>query len=165
MNPEPVRRSPIRRTLSSWSIGAGPEAGAPHFRTGKVRRQQRAFASMDLFLAMAVFLFGFFSVAYLSTREMRLARAYYYDSIALSLVDGELEVLAAGEWRSLPEGPSRYRSQAATMHSLPPGELRVTRTPTQIQLEWIPAAKGNGRHITRAFSIAGEPDPQPERKP
>lgn len=126
--------------------------------------RRRGFVSMDLFLAMALFLFGFFGVAYISTREMRLARAYYYDAIAMSLVDGELEVLAAGEWQSLPEGESEYHSKAPTMDSLPPGEFRATRTTDRIQLEWIPDRKGNGRHIVRSFALKQTGAPNPEIK-
>jgi hypothetical protein len=116
-------------------------------------RCRRGFASIDLFLAMAIFLVGFFSIAYLSTREMKLARAYYYDAIAMSLVDGELEVLAAGAWRELPTGDSQYRSPAPTMKSLPPGEFRATRSESAIRLEWIPSSRGNGRRITREFAL------------
>jgi hypothetical protein len=108
---------------------------------------------MDLFLAMAVFLVGFFGVAYLASREMKLARAYYYDAIAMSLVDGELEVLAAGAWRSLPEGESTYSSKAPATRSLPPGRFLATRTPEVIRLEWLPAGKGRGRHIIREFAL------------
>lgn len=115
--------------------------------------RRRGFASIDLFLAMAIFLVGFFSIAYLSTREMKLARAYYYDAIAMSLVDGELEVLAAGGWRDLPTGETRYHSPAPTMKSLPPGEFRATRADRAIRLEWIPASRGNGRRITREFAL------------
>lgn len=117
-------------------------------------RRRRGFASIDLFLAMAIFLVGFFSIAYLSTREMKLARAYYFDAIAMSLVDGELEVLAAGAWRELPPGESEFRSKAPTRESLPPGKLRATRSDRLIRLEWIPAGRGNGRHITREFALA-----------
>jgi hypothetical protein len=120
---------------------------------------RRGFASMDLFLAMAIFLVGFFSLAYLSTREMKLARAYYFDAIALSLVDGELEVLAAGAWRELPVGESSYRSSAATMKLLPPGEFRATRTDRLIRLEWIPASRRNGRHTVREFTPPPGPAP------
>jgi hypothetical protein len=106
---------------------------------------------------MAVFIVGFFGIAYLSTREMRLARAYYYDAIAMSLVDGELEVLAAGEWRSLPLGASEFRSKAPTFESLPAGQFRATRTTEFVRLEWIPARKGDGRDIVREFRLAGDP--------
>lgn len=116
-------------------------------------QRRRGFASIDLFLAMAIFLVGFFSIAYLSTREMKLARAYYYDAIAMSLVDGELEVLAAGAWRELPAGESVFRSKAPTMDSLPPGRFLATRTDAVIRLEWIPANRGNGRHIVREFTL------------
>lgn len=126
---------------------------------------RRGFASMDLFLAMAIFLFGFFSVAYLSNRELRLARSGYYDAIAMALVDGEFEVLAAGAWSQLPEGQSPYRSKAPTMESLPPGTFRATRTAGFIRLEWIPRGKGNGRHIVRELPLEPAVRPAAEAQP
>lgn len=128
-------------------------------------RSRHGFASMDLFLAMAIFLFGFFSVAYLSTRELKLARSGYYDAIAIALVDGELEVLAAGAWVTLPEGQSPYRSKSPTMESLPPGVFRATRTTGFIRLEWIPAGKGNGRHIVREVAFAPSAKTLSEEQP
>lgn len=128
------------------------------------RRVRSAFLTMDLLFAMALFLFGFFGIAYVSTRELHLARADYYDAVAMSLVDGELEVLANGEWQTLPEGASSYRSTAPTMKALPPGEFRATRTRDHIQLEWIPAGKGNGRHIIRAFNLSPSTTPSEESK-
>jgi len=128
-------------------------------------RARHGFASMDLFLAMAIFLFGFFSVAYLSNRELRLARSGYYDAIAMALVDGEFEVLAAGAWIHLPEGQSPYRSKAPTMESLPPGAFRATRTDQFIRLEWIPLGKGNGRHIVRELAFGPAVPTSAEVKP
>lgn len=117
-------------------------------------RRAGGWMSVDLLIAMAIFLIGFFSLAYVSTSEMRLARSYYYDAVAMSLVDGELEVLAAGEWRELSEGPSDYEINALAFESLPVGKMLVTRTPQTIRLEWIPAGKGNGRRIARQFTIS-----------
>jgi hypothetical protein len=91
--------------------------------------------SVDLVVAMAIFLVGFFSLAYASTREMRLARSYYFDAVAMSLVDGELEVIAAGDWRSLADGVRDYTVEASAFKSLPDGKMQVTRTPELVRLE------------------------------
>lgn len=117
---------------------------------------ERGLASIDLFLAMAIFLVGFFSVAYVSKREQRLARAYYFDAVAMALVDGELEVLAAGAWRTLPEGESKFATTAKSFTNLPAGEFRASRTAQVIRLEWLPTGKGNGRRIVREFNPAGQ---------
>jgi len=109
--------------------------------------------SVDLVIAMSIFAVGFFSIAFVSTRELRLARAYYYDAVAMSLVDGELEVLAAGEWISLPEGVSGYTTRARAFDALPPGRLLATRRPDMVRLEWIPDRGGNGRRIVREFNL------------
>jgi hypothetical protein len=120
----------------------------------RTHRRARGFLSVDLVIAMAIFLIGFFSLAYVSNREMRLARAYYYDAVAMSLVDGELEVLAAGEWRTLTDGMREFEIKAPAFESLPAGKMQVTRTPELVRLEWIPAGKGNGRRIVREFAIS-----------
>ncbi len=71
----------------------------------------------------------------------------------MSLVDGELEVLAAGEWRALSDGKHDFKIKAPAFESLPAGKMQVTRTPDMVRLEWIPEGTGNGRRIVREFAI------------
>jgi hypothetical protein len=51
-------------------------------------------------------------------------------------VDGEMEILAAGQWRAVPEGTNTYAVHAAAATNLPPGQFRLIRTGNHLQLEW-----------------------------
>ena len=86
-------------------------------------------------------------------QETKAFQAAYYRAVAMEIVDGEMEVLAAGEWRVFPLGRQEYpvRAQAAT--NLPPGDFTLTRTETTLRLEWRPKARGQGSGFVREVAI------------
>jgi hypothetical protein len=69
----------------------------------------------------------------------------------MEIVDGELEVLAAGEWRSFSPGVHPYEVRGAAAKSLPRGQFTLTVDEHIVRLEWKPAAGGNGAGVTREF--------------
>ena len=69
-------------------------------------------------------------------------RAHYHRAVALELVDGEMEVLAAGEGERYPDGIHDYRVNADSVTNLPPGRFQLTRAGRHLRLEWIPKEKG-----------------------
>jgi hypothetical protein len=82
-------------------------------------------------------------------QESKLLRAYYFKAAAMEIVDGEMEILAAGEWRALAQGKQSYSVRAASATNLPPGEFVLTVTPALARLEWIPKAHGVGGPVGR----------------
>jgi hypothetical protein len=85
--------------------------------------------------------------------ETKLCRAYYYRGVALELIDGEMETLAAGEWRALQPGRQRYVVRGAAATNLAPGEFILTLTDGKARLEWIPKARGSGGTVTREARV------------
>ena len=69
-------------------------------------------------------------------QEARVFRAYYHRAIALEIVDGEMELLVAGEWRSFQSGRQKYSVRAAAATNLPPGEFFLTLEGGSARLEW-----------------------------
>lgn len=107
----------------------------------------------ELVVAMAILIFALLPLAYSIVGEKRLARATYQRAVAMQLVDGELEVLAAGGWRTFDPGMSEYPVRAGARTNLPPGKFLLTIRPKTIQLEWIPAAKNHGGGVIREVAI------------
>jgi len=70
-------------------------------------------------------------------------------AVAMEIVDGEMEVLAAGEWRAYPAGSHDYQVRAGALTNLPPGRFLLTIQPPKVRLEWRPQAKDNGGAIMR----------------
>ena len=100
------------------------------------RRRQRGALSAELLVAMAILVLAFLPLAYSLTQEMRLLRANYWRGVAMEIVDGEAEILAAGEWRVFPEGRHPYRVRAAAAANLPPGQFQLTKADKRLRLEW-----------------------------
>ncbi|HXR46434.1 MAG TPA: hypothetical protein VN784_03255 [Candidatus Limnocylindrales bacterium] len=98
--------------------------------------RKRGFLTMDLIIGMAILVVAFMPLAFLFVHERQLLRAEYSRAVAVEIVDGEMEVLAAGEWQNLPEGQQAYTVHAQAAGSLPPGHFQLTRTGKHLRLEW-----------------------------
>ena len=116
-------------------------------------RREHAALMTELVVAMAILMFAFLPLAYSIMGEKRLARATYQRAVAMEIVDGELEVLAAGVWRNLAVGTTHYSVRAGAMTNLPPGEFLVTITVEKIRLEWKPSVKHQGGNVLREVAI------------
>jgi len=98
----------------------------------------------ELLVAMAMMTGVLLPIAYSITSEKRLARTAYHRSVAMEIVDGEMEILAAGEWRSFTPGPHEYLVRAVAATNLPPGRFLLTLGSDKVRLEWQPSAKKYG---------------------
>ncbi len=98
--------------------------------------RQRGMLMADLFVAMAIFAVAIMPLGFSYVRETRLLRAEYFRGVAMEIVDGEMEILVAGEWRNLPEGSQPYAVHAGAAANLPPGHFQLTKTGNHLHLEW-----------------------------
>jgi len=112
-----------------------------------------AFLMIELITAMAIFVIAFFPLAYSVTTEAHLFRATYQRAVAMEIVDGEMEILAAGEWREFPEGTRTYPVHAKAAVNLPPGKFQLTRAGSHLRLEWDPAEKTGIGKIIREVTV------------
>jgi hypothetical protein len=90
-----------------------------------------------------------------SFRSERIAfRASYNRAIAMELVDGETEILRAGEWRQYHRGPQIYKvNAAAATRNLPPGHFELTLGEHLIRLEWLPDDRDQGGKVLRETAL------------
>jgi len=108
---------------------------------------------IELLVAMALLLGALLPLAYSIASERQLARATYQRAVAMELVDGEMEILAAGEWRAFPAGRYPYPIRAAAATNLPPGAFLLTVTPIKVRLEWQPTVKRHGGPVAREIIL------------
>jgi hypothetical protein len=101
----------------------------------------------ELLIAMAMMTGVLLPIAYSITSEKRLARTAYHRSVAMEIVDGEMEILAAGEWRSFAPGSHEYPIHAIAATNLPPGRFLLTIGTNKVRLEWQPTAKKYGAPV------------------
>ena len=115
----------------------------------KRNRCQSAFLMVELLVAMALVVAVLLPFAYSFAAERRIALASYQRAVAMEIVDGEMEILAAGEWRDFPPGSNDYHIHAGAATNLPPGRFTLTVQPGKVRLHWQPALKDHGGAVTR----------------
>lgn len=120
-------------------------------RSGRYR--QSGSLMVELLVAMALLVGVLFPLAYSFAAERRLARSSYQRAVAMEIVDGEMEVLAAGQWRAFLPGAQDYRVHAGAATNLPPGHFILTVEPGKLRLRWQPARKDQGGAVTREAII------------
>lgn len=111
--------------------------------------RQRAALMTEAVVALAILALATVPMTFEFAKENQAARALYYRAVATEIVDGELEVLAAGAWRAFPSGTHPYKVRAEAARNLPPGDFRLTVTEERLRLEWIPQMRGDGGPVAR----------------
>jgi hypothetical protein len=91
---------------------------------------------MDLVVAMAILSLAIVPLGFSFARERHVLKIEYFRSVANEIVDGEMEILAAGDWKNFPDGPQSYSVHANSATSLPPGHFQLTKTGNHLRLEW-----------------------------
>ncbi len=103
----------------------------------------------EMLVAVAILMAVIVPVAYSFDAEKRAARATYNHAIAMEIVDGEMEVLLAGEWRAFTPGTHPYPVKANALTNLPPGTFTLTLSTNKLRLEWKPSMTRRGGSIAR----------------
>ncbi|MCB1128904.1 MAG: hypothetical protein KDM81_20570 [Verrucomicrobiae bacterium] len=85
--------------------------------------------------------------------EQRLLLSERCRAVAMTIVDGEMEVLKAGAWRELEPGTHSYVPQAASAGTLPKGAFTTTLTNGVLRLEWIPQQHHRGGPVLREVTL------------
>ena len=117
------------------------------------RRGERGSLMTELVVAIAILTFGLLPLSYSIVSEKRFARATYQRAVAMELVDGELEVLAAGDWRTFAPGTNVYSVSARAATNLPAGNFVLTVAGDRLTLRWLPSEKQHGGSVTREVMI------------
>ena len=104
---------------------------------------------LECVVAIGILITVMIPISFSFVSEHRACRASYYRAVAMELVDGEMEILRAGEWRQFPHGSQAYPINSAAAKNLPPGQFLLTVEDHLLRLEWQPGAKDQGGKVTR----------------
>jgi len=113
------------------------------------RRRTAGSLMPELLVAMTLLIVAVLPIGYSLASERVLARAYYERAVAMEIVDGEMEVLLAGAWRTFPVGTHDYPVHADAATNLIAGSFQLTIQPNLVRLEWRPGEKRHGGSIVR----------------
>lgn len=114
----------------------------PRFSKLIPRRYAHGFLEVDLLVGLAILTIAVVPLGYAFARERAVLKMEYSRSVANEIVDGEMEILAAGAGKKFPDGSQNYSVHARAAASLPPGHFQLTKTGNHLRLEW----NADGRH-------------------
>lgn len=117
------------------------------------RRARRGVLMMDLVVAMAILSLAIVPLGFSFARERHLLKIEYHQSVINEIVDGEMEILAAGDWRSYPDGSQAYPVHAGAAAALPPGHFQLIKTGSHLRLEWTPDKRQGIGPVVREVTV------------
>ena len=107
----------------------------------------------EMLVALAIVGIAILPLAYSFAQENRYLRRCYERSVAIEIVDGEMEIIRAGGWRQFTNGVHTLTTTAHSATNLPPGELRLTLTDKQARVEWLPTKTAHGSPVVREATL------------
>lgn len=122
-------------------------------KTQPTSRRRRGALQVEAVIAMGILSLVMLPMGFAFFQETRLCRAYFHQAVAMEIVDGEMEILVAGEWKEFRDGRQPYPVRAAAATNLPPGEFVLTLDGANARLEWIPKARGAGANVVREVKV------------
>jgi hypothetical protein len=113
----------------------------PHSLFCRSRSNRRGFLQIDLIAALAILGIAMVPLGFAFVRERQVLKIDYCHSVADEIVDGEMEVLAAGAGRDFPDGSQIYTVHSKAAAGLPPGHFQLTKNGNHLRLAWLPDEK------------------------
>ena len=121
------------------------------FRAGSPCR--RGFLMVDLAVGMAILAVAIMPLAYSFVHERQLLHAEYSRAVAVEIVDGEMEILAAGAWQNFPDGQQVYTVRARAAARLPSGHFQLTKSGHHLRLEWKSDVRHGIGEVVREITV------------
>jgi hypothetical protein len=108
---------------------------------------------VEAMVAMAILILATLPLSIWMLADARAFRDTYRRAVAVELVDGEMEILAAGDWRNYPEGTNACHIEAKAAANLPEGRFEVIRHENHLRLEWTPSRGSGIARVAREVTI------------
>lgn len=103
----------------------------------------------ELLVAIAFLCAAVIPLGYSFAKERQYLRTCYHRAVAMEIVDGEMELLIAGEWHNYGNGIHEITPTAQAAKNLPPGSFRLKVDGKNLLLEWQATSRSSGVHIIR----------------
>jgi len=117
------------------------------------RRRCRGFLEVDMMVGLALLTLAVLPLGYSFVRERQVLRIEYCRGVANEIVDGEMEILAAGAAKDLPDGTQNYPVHAHAANQLPPGHFELAKTGNHLRLAWLPDARRGVGAVVRETTL------------
>ena len=117
------------------------------------KNRQRGFLQIDLAVALAILGIAILPLGYSFQRERKALQVEYPRSVIYELVDGEMEILAAGAARNFHDGTQVYPVHSRAVEKLPAGHFQLTKTGNRLRLEWLADKKCGVSPVARETTL------------
>ena len=115
--------------------------------------RRRAFLQLDMAIALSLLALVFIPLSVSSSGGLDLARRHYFEAVALQLIDGEMDVLLAGERRKYTTGEHRITPVGEAVQNLPEGEFVLTVHDQKLTLAWVPTKRAKWGRVERVVEL------------
>ena len=112
-----------------------------------------AFLQLDVAVAITVLALVFIPLSVSSSGDLDLARRQYFEAVALQLIDGEMDVLLAGERRKYTPGEYGITPVGEAVQNLPEGEFVLTVHDQKLTLAWGPTKRAKWGRVERVVEL------------
>ena len=112
-----------------------------------------AFLQLDVAVAITFLALVFIPLSISSSGDLDLARRHYFEAVALQLIDGEMDVLLAGERRKHTTGEHRITPIGEAVQNLPEGEFVLTVHDQKLTLAWVPTKRAKWGRVERVVEL------------
>jgi len=121
--------------------------------TNRRAHRERGALATECVVALGILAAVMIPLSFSFMQETKMCRAYYHRAVALEIIDGEMELLVAGEWKAFRDGRQTYPVAAASATNLPLGEFALTLRDGLARLEWTPQSRGVGGAVVREAKL------------
>ncbi|MDP7010001.1 MAG: hypothetical protein QF685_01360 [Verrucomicrobiota bacterium] len=112
-----------------------------------------AFLQLDVAIALTVLALVFIPLSVSSSGGLDLARRHYFEAVALQLIDGEMDVLLAGERQKYTTGEHRIKPVGEAVQNLPEGEFVLSVQDEKLTLAWVPKKLTKWGQVERVVQL------------
>lgn len=119
------------------------------FKSIEAPASRAGFLQIDLVVGLAILTIAIVPLGFAFARERQVLKQEYHRAVINELVDGEMEILAAGAAKNLPEGAQNFSVASRAADALPPGHFQLTKNGSRLKLEWLPDEKHGVSAVTR----------------
>jgi hypothetical protein len=111
------------------------------------------FLQIDLAIGLLILTIAVVPLGFSFAREQQVLRIEYYYGVINEIVDGEMEILAAGAAKNIPDGVQILPVSSPAAGKLPAGHFQLTKSGNHLQVGWLPDKKSGLGAIIRETTL------------
>lgn len=115
--------------------------------------RQHGLFEVDMAVALAILALAILPLGFSFMQDRTALHLDYSRAVANEIVDGEMEILAAGDWKSFPDGLQSYTFHSRAAANLPPGHFELNKTGKHLRLEWKPDKHSGVGPVIREVTV------------